>query len=33
MLKIDELNQSYGQSHTLWDVNLEVDHGALRENR
>ena len=28
MLKIDELNQSYGQSHTLWDVNLEVDHGA-----
>tara|TARA_B100001179_G_scaffold76412_1_gene53772 strand:+ start:456 stop:1151 length:696 start_codon:yes stop_codon:yes gene_type:complete len=28
MLKIDELNQSYGQSHTLWDVNLEVDDGA-----
>ena len=28
MLKIDELNQSYGQSHTLWDVNLEVDDRA-----
>ncbi|MCH2336856.1 MAG: urea ABC transporter ATP-binding subunit UrtE [Pseudomonadales bacterium] len=28
MLKIEQLNQSYGQSHTLWDVNLEVDDGA-----
>ena len=28
MLKIEALNQSYGQSHTLWDVNLEVDDGA-----
>ena len=28
MLKIEQLTQSYGQSHTLWDVNLEVDDGA-----
>ena len=28
MLKIEQLNQSYGQSQTLWDVNLEVDDGA-----
>jgi urea transport system ATP-binding protein len=28
MLKVEGLNQSYGQSHTLWDVNLEVDDGA-----
>ena len=28
MLKIAMLNQSYGQSHTLWDVNMEVPQGA-----
>ena len=28
MLKIEALNQSYGQSHTLWDVNLDVEDGA-----
>ena len=28
MLKIETLNQSYGQSHTLWDVNLDVEDGA-----
>ena len=28
MLKVEGLNQSYGQSHTLWDVNLEVNDGA-----
>ena len=28
MLKVEGLNQSYGQSHTLWDVNLEVGDGA-----
>lgn len=26
-LSIDTLNQSYGQSHTLWDVNLKVPAG------
>jgi urea transport system ATP-binding protein len=24
MLKIEQLNQYYGQSHTLWDLNLDV---------
>ena len=24
MLKITKLNQFYGQSHTLWDLSLEV---------
>ena len=24
MLAIEGLNQSYGQSHTLWDVDLEI---------
>ena len=24
MLKVDNLNQFYGESHTLWDVNLDV---------
>ena len=28
MLKIEALNQFYGQSHTLWDVNLDVEDGA-----
>ncbi len=27
MLKIEDLNQYYGQSHTLWDLNLEVPEG------
>ncbi|MDY7115828.1 urea ABC transporter ATP-binding subunit UrtE [Halomonas sp. SSL-5] len=27
MLTIDTLNQSYGQSHTLWDLDLEVPEG------
>ncbi|MGF1547977.1 MAG: urea ABC transporter ATP-binding subunit UrtE [Thiotrichales bacterium] len=27
MLKIDGLNQFYGGSHTLWDLNLEVPEG------
>ena len=27
MLKIEQLNQYYGQSHTLWDLNLEVPEG------
>jgi urea transport system ATP-binding protein len=27
MLKIEGLNQFYGQSHTLWDVNLDVPEG------
>ncbi len=27
MLKIDAINQFYGQSHTLWDLNLELDKG------
>ena len=27
MLKISGLNQFYGESHTLWDVDLEVEEG------
>lgn len=27
MLKIEKLNQFYGQSHTLWDLSLEVKEG------
>ncbi|MGB8713406.1 MAG: urea ABC transporter ATP-binding subunit UrtE [Onishia taeanensis] len=27
MLAIDKLNQFYGESHTLWDLNLEVPKG------
>lgn len=27
MLKIDKLNQYYGESHTLWDVDLDVAKG------
>ena len=28
MLKVQELNQFYGESHTLWDVNLNVFPGT-----
>ncbi len=28
MLKVKGLNQYYGQSHTLWDLNLDVPAGA-----
>ncbi len=28
MLRIEGLNQYYGQSHTLWDVDLEIPQGA-----
>ncbi|PWG65703.1 urea ABC transporter ATP-binding subunit UrtE [Sediminicurvatus halobius] len=28
MLSIERLNQYYGESHTLWDVDLEVPSGA-----
>ncbi len=27
MLKINKLNQFYGQSHTLWDIELDVTEG------
>lgn len=27
MLKIDAINQFYGQSHTLWDLSLELQQG------
>lgn len=27
MLKIEKVNQFYGQSHTLWDLNLEFKKG------
>ncbi|MGB7401593.1 MAG: urea ABC transporter ATP-binding subunit UrtE [Arcobacter sp.] len=27
MLKIENINQFYGQSHTLWDLNLEIKKG------
>ena len=29
MLKIDQLNQFYGESHTLWDLNLNVPEGEV----
>lgn len=29
MLKVDQLNQFYGESHTLWDLNLHVPEGAV----
>ncbi len=28
MLKIDNLNQFYGESHTLWDLSVEIEPGA-----
>ena len=28
MLKVDGVNQFYGESHTLWDVDLEVPSGS-----
>ena len=27
MLKIEQLNQYYGESHTLWDIDLELEPG------
>jgi urea transport system ATP-binding protein len=27
MLSIQNVNQFYGQSHTLWDVELEIEQG------
>lgn len=27
MISINKLNQFYGQSHTLWDLNLEIERG------
>ena len=29
MLTIEDLNQYYGESHTLWDVGLAVPEGAV----
>ena len=28
MLEIQKLNQFYGESHTLWDVNLSLQDGS-----
>lgn len=28
MLEVSKLNQSYGQSHTLWDIDLELTPGS-----
>lgn len=28
MLRVNGLNQYYGESHTLWDIDLEVQRGA-----
>lgn len=28
MLEVSKLNQSYGQSHTLWDVSLSLEPGS-----
>ena len=28
MLNIQELNQYYGESHTLWDLNIDIPNGA-----
>jgi len=27
MLRVEQLNQFYGESHTLWDVDIEVERG------
>lgn len=29
MLKVKQLNQFYGESHTLWDLNLDVPEGQV----
>lgn len=29
MITIKNLNQFYGQSHTLWDLNLEIEQGNV----
>ena len=28
MLRVEKLNQYYGESHTLWDVELDVPEGS-----
>tara|TARA_A100000164_G_scaffold263805_1_gene235664 strand:+ start:487 stop:1182 length:696 start_codon:yes stop_codon:yes gene_type:complete len=28
MLRLADINQSYGQSHTLWDISLEIPKGG-----
>jgi len=28
LLKIQNLNQYYGESHTLWDINIDIPQGA-----
>ncbi len=28
VLQVDKLNQFYGESHTLWDVDLDVPEGS-----
>ncbi len=28
MLSVRELNQSYGESHTLWDIDLDIPEGC-----
>lgn len=28
MLRIEGLNQFYGQSHILWDMNFEIKQGS-----
>jgi urea transport system ATP-binding protein len=28
MLSMQNLNQSYGESHTLWDINIEIPEGS-----
>ena len=28
MLPLADINQSYGQSHTLWDISLEIPKGG-----
>ena len=33
MLTVDKLNQYYGESHTLWDVELDVPAVRIRELR
>ncbi len=29
MLKLENVNQFYGESHTLWDINLDVKKGSF----
>ena len=33
MLNIESVNQFYGQSHTLWDLSLNIEEGKCTHSR